>query len=403
MTLRSSIFLLPLALLVGCKSAPSDSGEPQSGVDQLQAAFTKYAKAKTYHAKSKITISADGKPIATNERTYDIAGPNMVSIRYTPINTTTIGSAPATFIVTNAHEMVEGEGRSALRYPSPPNIVAVNASELLNKSWPHGTLVLAFFAGSAGKDLIAASIPMIDGRDKVNGVDCVLVKFSVKGPWGTTTLAIDEKTGFIVRVSAKMEPLVAQLPPKLAGTKSLLFQEDFSEQKFDAEIDPKTFDSSHVADKFTLGTTPQGWLKVGDVAPNFEIKRADGSTVSSATLKGKVVYVDFWATWCGPCKQTLPNTQATFNKHKDDPNLAVLAVTDDPVAKAKSFVENEKYTFPLAIDADQSMHRSYGINSIPTFLVIDKAGKIAFLINGAYDGIDRDIEKVITQSLAEKS
>jgi thiol-disulfide isomerase/thioredoxin len=122
---------------------------------------------------------------------------------------------------------------------------------------------------------------------------------------------------------------------------------------------------------------------------DFALKGLDGKTVKLSDLKGKVVVIDFWATWCGPCKASFPALQKIYEKYKDNPKIVILALdTWERVAGAerealvKKFVEENKYTFPVLYD--EGFVEKYGVEGIPTKFVIDKKGMIQFKSIGFY-------------------
>ena len=131
--------------------------------------------------------------------------------------------------------------------------------------------------------------------------------------------------------------------------------------------------------------------RVNKPAIDFALKGLDGKIVKLSELKGKVVVIDFWATWCGPCKASFPFLQQVYNKYKENPNVVILALNTwereagaEREALVKKFMEENKYTFPVLYD--EGFVEKYGVEGIPTKFVIDKKGMIQFKSIGFIGG-----------------
>lgn len=120
-------------------------------------------------------------------------------------------------------------------------------------------------------------------------------------------------------------------------------------------------------------------------AKDFKLKDLTGKEISLSDLKGKNVYLNFWATWCPPCKGEMPEIEKLYQETKDS-NLVIIAVEiGEPISTVKNFIDENKYTFKVLLDSDQNVAQQYGVSSIPTSYFIDKNGNIVSKIIGAMD------------------
>ena len=143
-------------------------------------------------------------------------------------------------------------------------------------------------------------------------------------------------------------------------------------------------------------------------APDFALPSLDGRTIKLSEQKGRVVVVDFWATWCGPCIQSFPSLQKVHEKYQSNPDVLILALNTwerDAGAqreeRVRKFISDNKYTFTVLLDVPTV--EKYGVTSIPTKFVIDKKGEIAFESIG-FDGGEammRELSLEIDLLLAE--
>ncbi|MFK8026817.1 MAG: TlpA family protein disulfide reductase [Gammaproteobacteria bacterium] len=135
---------------------------------------------------------------------------------------------------------------------------------------------------------------------------------------------------------------------------------------------------------------------VGDDAPSFRARSLDGSeTISKADLAGKVVFVDFWASWCPPCLKSLPefeNLQTSFSGRDD---VVVIAINlDENPQDATDFINKINVTYKILADQSGQIPESFGVNAMPTSYVIDKSGVIRYVHSGYQSG---DVSKIKTE------
>lgn len=142
--------------------------------------------------------------------------------------------------------------------------------------------------------------------------------------------------------------------------------------------------------------------KVGTVAPDFTVTMFDGSTQTLSALKGKVVLVNFWATWCPPCREELKRVEADIiERFKDAPFVFIPISRGEERQTVADFREKMGYTFPMGLDPERKIYDLYASNFIPRNFLIDQEGQVVMASVGyeveEFDALIAKIEELVKQ------
>ncbi len=148
------------------------------------------------------------------------------------------------------------------------------------------------------------------------------------------------------------------------------------------------------------GCAPGAPQAGGNTAPDFQLKNLDGAAVTLSSQQGRPVLLNFWATWCGPCRAEMPFIQEIYQDAKwQARGLLILAVNlRESEAAVRKFVADSGYTFTVLLDTGGQVGRLYNISAIPTTHIINKDGIIKNSRVGAFTG-KAQIEQMISASL----
>ena len=135
-------------------------------------------------------------------------------------------------------------------------------------------------------------------------------------------------------------------------------------------------------------------------APDFSLQQLDGGTVTLAQLRGRVVVMEFWATWCGPCRFSLPSLEVIHKCYRDR-GVAVLLLNQDETPEAVRQWIGTRITAPILLDVGNEVARQYQVDSIPRLFVLDREGRVAYLHQGYGGGLERNLTLILDQLLAE--
>ena len=145
----------------------------------------------------------------------------------------------------------------------------------------------------------------------------------------------------------------------------------------------------------------QAALNANAPAPDFTLRSLDGVNLRLAEQRGRVVMVNFWATWCGPCKQEMPHLSRLYEKYRAS-GFTLLGVNVDEDAKqAAATAGRLGVKFPVLFDGSKSVSRLYDLQSMPSTVLIDRDGRVRDLHRGYRDGLEESYEKQIRELVKE--
>lgn len=170
----------------------------------------------------------------------------------------------------------------------------------------------------------------------------------------------------------------------------------FSETYFNFSLP----EGAKFVEKFGSPSNPAGSEKsktIGNQAPAFALMDLEGKKVNLDDFKGKVIIIDFWATWCGPCLKAMPHMQTLHSLYKDQ-DVVILGINswERQPDKVKTVLEENKIEYTILLDSDNKVVDEYGVRGIPTFFIIDRKGIVRY----SYTGMPSD-RQVIQQNLEE--
>ena len=126
-----------------------------------------------------------------------------------------------------------------------------------------------------------------------------------------------------------------------------------------------------------------------ELAPDFEMVDRDGNRIKLSDMRGKPVVLNFWASWCGPCKSEMPDFEEAYKEYGGDITFMKVNLTDgknETVDTAQAFIDSQGYTFPVYFDTDSNGAAAYGVSSIPVTYFIDAQGYLVAYGRGALNG-----------------
>ena len=140
---------------------------------------------------------------------------------------------------------------------------------------------------------------------------------------------------------------------------------------------------------------------IRDEAPDFTLKSLDGNNLRLGEYRGQVVLINFWASWCGPCRQEMPLLDRLHHRYEDT-GFTVLGVNvEGDIKPAQEIVDKTKVTFPVLIDQDQKVSELYDLEAMPSTVVVDRDGIIRYIHLGYKPGDESKYVEVVKKLIRE--
>lgn len=152
---------------------------------------------------------------------------------------------------------------------------------------------------------------------------------------------------------------------------------------------------------FAVSAAPAALPAIGQAAPDFTLKSTSGQNLRLRELRGEVVLINFWATWCGPCRQEMPALNKIHEQYRRAGfTLLGVNIDDDPAA-ARDMARKLGVGFPVLLDTDKRVSRLYDVDTMPATLIVDRNGKIRYVHRGYRPGLEVTYQNQVRELLKQ--
>jgi thiol-disulfide isomerase/thioredoxin len=296
------------------------------------------------------------------------------------------------------------KGKKYTQEKSPGTISDCLAKSFFGQSVvPGGSIFSVIFLLKDSVALIKKEYTSVDlGADEtIDGRECHHLIFHHADMDADVYVGI--KDSLVWKVRSNLTNFVKKQHAELQANAnlSIIFEEIHSEIESGVKIPASNFEftppeGAVKTDNLFSQPEPQTKASIGKQAENFALSGLkEGSTIKLEDYKGKVVMIDFWATWCGPCRKELPILQKMYDQFKEKKFIFIAVNSMEQPQKVQDFITKAGYTFPVALDKEGAITQKYGVTAYPTLFLIDASGKI----QNVHLGVEPNIEKTLPQEI----
>jgi peroxiredoxin len=154
----------------------------------------------------------------------------------------------------------------------------------------------------------------------------------------------------------------------------------------------------------SINPSTGGTVAAGKLAADFELHTLDGTAISLSSLRGKVIFLNVWATWCPPCREEMPSIETLYEEFRKDRDFVVLAVSQDSEGRSEvdSYVRKNGFKFPVLLDPENKVGEAYDVSGIPETFIIDRTGRIVAHHVGPYDWAQPEMRDALRELIDTK-